>query len=99
MPCRRGPAAAFPTIQDAFRQTQALLSADLELCERVMNLQLQILSANSKLRSPEAAALSFLLVPGVHSQRRRLHAYIARFLLFLRSPASRRPPLFRRPAL
>lgn len=34
------PAAAFPTIHDAFRQTQALLSADLELSERVMNLQL-----------------------------------------------------------
>jgi len=51
------PSAASPTIQDAFRQTQFMLSADLDLFERVMNLQLQILSANSKLRSPEAAAL------------------------------------------
>ncbi len=53
------PSAASPTIQDAFRQTQFLLSADLELFEKVMNLQLQIVAANSRLRTVEAAALLF----------------------------------------
>jgi hypothetical protein len=51
------PSAASPTIQDAFRQTQFLLSADLDLYEKVMNLQLQIVAANSRLRTAEAAAL------------------------------------------
>jgi hypothetical protein len=51
------PATAQPTVQDAFRQTQFLLSGDLDLLEKLMNLQLQIVKANSRLRTPEAAAL------------------------------------------
>ena len=51
------PSAAQPAVQDAFRQTQFLLSQDLELFEKLMNLQLQIVGANSRLRSPEAGAL------------------------------------------
>jgi hypothetical protein len=51
------PSAAQPLVQDAFRQTQFLLSADQELFEKVMNLQLQIVKANSRLRTAEAAAL------------------------------------------
>jgi hypothetical protein len=51
------PSAAQPAVQDAFRQTQFLLSQDLELLEKVMNLQLQIVKANSRLRSAEAGAL------------------------------------------
>ena len=51
------PATAQPTVQDAFRQTQFLLSGDLDLFEKMMNLQLQIVKANSRLRIPEAGAL------------------------------------------
>ncbi len=51
------PSAASPVIQDAFRQTQFLLSTELDLFEKVMNLQLQIVGANSRLRTMEAAAL------------------------------------------
>lgn len=51
------PSAAQPAMQDAFRQTQFLLSGDLDLFEKLMNLQLQIVKANSRLRTPEAAAL------------------------------------------
>ena len=51
------PATAQPTVQDAFRQTQFLLSSDLDLFEKMMNLQLQIVKANSRLRTPETAAL------------------------------------------
>ena len=51
------PATAQPTVQDAFRQTQFLLSGDLDLFEKMMNLELQIAKANSRLRTPEAAAL------------------------------------------
>jgi hypothetical protein len=51
------PATAQPTVQDAFRQTQFLLSGDLDLFEKLMNLQIQIVKANSRLRTPEAAAL------------------------------------------
>ena len=51
------PSAAQPAMQDAFRQTQFLLSGDLDLFEKFMNLQLQIVKANSRLRMPEAAAL------------------------------------------
>jgi hypothetical protein len=50
------PSTAQPAVQDAFRQTQFLLSGDLELFEKMMNLQLQIVKANSRLRTPEAAA-------------------------------------------
>ena len=51
------PSAPQPVVQDAFRQTQFLLSGDLELLEKVMNLHLQIVAANSKLRTPQAGAL------------------------------------------
>ena len=51
------PSAAQPAMQDAFRQTQFLLSGELELFEKMMNLQLQIVAANSRLRTPEASAL------------------------------------------
>ena len=51
------PATAQPTVQDAFRQTQFLLSSDLDLFEKMMNLQIQIVKANSRLRTPEAASL------------------------------------------
>jgi hypothetical protein len=51
------PATAQPAVQDAYRQTQFLLSSDLELFEKLMNLQLQIAKANSRLRTVEAAAL------------------------------------------
>ena len=51
------PSTAQPAVQDAFRQTQFLLSGDLDLFEKMMNLQLQIVKANSRLRTPEAAAL------------------------------------------
>lgn len=44
-------------MQDAYRQTRFLLQNDLALFERSMNLQLQAVSANSKLRTPQAAAL------------------------------------------
>jgi len=51
------PSAASPVIQDAFRQTQFLLSTELDLFEKVMNLQLHIVGANSRSRTVEAAAL------------------------------------------
>jgi len=51
------PSAAQPAMQDAFRQTQFLLAGELELFEKMMNLQLQIVAANSKLRTAESAAL------------------------------------------
>jgi hypothetical protein len=51
------PSAAQPQVQDAFRQTQFLLKQELELFEKLMNLQLQIVKANSRLRTPEASGL------------------------------------------
>lgn len=51
------PSAAAPAVQDSFRQTQFLLSDDLALFERAMNLQLQVVAANAKARTLEAAAL------------------------------------------
>jgi hypothetical protein len=51
------PAAAPPAVQDAHRQTRFLLSSDLSLFERAMNLQLAIVAASTKKRSPETAAL------------------------------------------
>ncbi len=54
LPSRPLAAAA---AQDAHRQTGFLLTDDLALFERAMNLQLQIVSANAKARTPEAAAL------------------------------------------
>ncbi len=51
------PTAAPPSARDAYRQTQFLLSSDLSLFERTMNLQLAIVAASAKKRTPEAAAL------------------------------------------
>ena len=51
------PATAQPTVQDAFRQSQFLLSGDLDLFDKLMNLQLEIVKANSRLRTPQAAGL------------------------------------------
>lgn len=51
------PSAAPPVVQDAFRQTQFLLKTDLDLFEKMMNLQLQIVEANSRPRTVEAAGL------------------------------------------
>ncbi len=48
-----GPAAS----QDAYRQTSFLLSGDLQLFETTLNLQLRLVAANAKMRSPEAAAI------------------------------------------
>ena len=51
------PAAAPPAVQDAYRQTQFLLSQDGDVFERAMNLQLAIVAASAKSREPQAAAL------------------------------------------
>jgi hypothetical protein len=51
------PAGALPAVQDAHRQTQFLLSSDLALFERAMNLQLAAVSAIAKRRTPGTAAL------------------------------------------
>jgi hypothetical protein len=51
------PSTASPSVQDAFRQTQFLLGNDLLLLERAMNLQLAIVAANKKARTPTAAAM------------------------------------------
>lgn len=51
------PSAASPTVADAYRQSQFLLGNDLLLFDRAMNLQLTIVRANTKLRTPAAAAL------------------------------------------
>ncbi|MDO8614317.1 MAG: hypothetical protein Q7T33_01095 [Dehalococcoidia bacterium] len=51
------PSAAPPSVADAHRQTQFLLGADLAVFEQAMNLQLGIVAANARLRTPEAAAM------------------------------------------
>ena len=51
------PAAIAPVVQDAYRQTLFLLGGDLAVFERAMNLQLQIVAANARLRTPQAAAI------------------------------------------
>ena len=51
------PAVAPPAEQDAHRQTHFLLSSDLSLFERAMNLQLAIVAASARRRRPETAAL------------------------------------------
>jgi len=51
------PAGDPPSVQDAHRQTHFLLPAELTLFEQAMNLQLSIVAAGAKKRSPEAAAL------------------------------------------
>ena len=51
------PSTASPAVQDAYRQTGFLLGDDLLLFERSMNLQLAIVAANKKARTPAAAAI------------------------------------------
>ncbi len=51
------PPGASPSAADAYRQTQFLLGEDLAIFEKAMNLQLRIVAANAKLRTPAAAAL------------------------------------------
>ena len=51
------PTTASPAVQDAYRQTGFLLAEDLLLFERAMNLQLAIVAANKKARTPAAAAM------------------------------------------
>jgi len=51
------PTSATAAVLDAHRQTNFLLPEDLFLFERVMNVQLQIVAANAKARTPQAAGL------------------------------------------
>lgn len=51
------PTSAPAAVHDAHRQTNFLLPSDLFLFERVMNVQLQIVAANARVRSPRAAGL------------------------------------------
>lgn len=51
------PAEGPPAVLDAHRQTQFLLSEDLLLFERAMNLQIEIAAANQKRRDSGAAML------------------------------------------
>ncbi len=51
------PSTASPAVQDAYRQTGFLLGDDLLLFERAMNLQLAIVAANRKARTPAAGAM------------------------------------------
>jgi len=51
------PTSATAAVLDAHRQTNFLLPDDLFLFERVMNVQLQVVTANAKARSPQAAGL------------------------------------------
>jgi hypothetical protein len=51
------PTSATATVLDAHRQTNFLLPDDLFLFERVMNVQLQVVAANAKARSTQAAGL------------------------------------------
>ncbi len=51
------PTSATAAVLDAHRQTNFLLPDDLFLFERVMNVQLQVVAANAKARSPQAAGL------------------------------------------
>ncbi len=51
------PTSATAAVLDAHRQTNFLLPEDLFLFERVMNVQLQVVAANAKARSPQAAGL------------------------------------------
>ena len=49
------PTSATAVVLDAHRQTNFLLPDDLFLFERVMNVQLQVVAANAKARTPQAA--------------------------------------------
>ncbi len=51
------PSAPPPAVADAYRQTQFLLGEDLAVFEKAMNLQLAVVAANARARTPEAAAL------------------------------------------
>jgi hypothetical protein len=51
------PSGASPAQLDAHKQTQFLLGDELALFERAMNLQLLIVAANRKARTPPAAGL------------------------------------------
>jgi hypothetical protein len=51
------PSEASPAQLDAHKQTQFLLSDELSLFKRAMNLQLLIVAANKKARTPAAAGL------------------------------------------
>jgi hypothetical protein len=51
------PAQATAAVQDAHRQTNFLLPDELFLFERAMNVQLQAVAANARLRTPQAGAL------------------------------------------
>jgi hypothetical protein len=51
------PVAATAAVQDAYRQTNFLLPDELFLFERAMNVQLQAVAANAKLRTTQAAGL------------------------------------------
>jgi len=51
------PSAAPPSVADAYRQTQFLLGEDLAVFEKAMNLQLAVLAASARARSPEVAAM------------------------------------------
>ena len=51
------PTSATAAVLDAHRQTSFLLPNDLFLFERVMNVQLQVVAANARARSPQAAGL------------------------------------------
>jgi len=51
------PTSAAASVLDAHRQTSFLLPDDLFLFERVMNVQLQVVAANARARSPQAAGL------------------------------------------
>ena len=51
------PTSATAAVLDAHRQTNFLLPDDLVLFQRVMNVQLQVVAANARARSPQAAGL------------------------------------------
>ncbi len=51
------PSAAQPSVADAYRQTQFLLGDDLAIFEKALNLQLAVVAASARVRTPEAAAL------------------------------------------
>jgi len=52
------PAGAPAGVQDAHRQTRFLLSSELSLFEQAMNIQLALVAASARRRSPEAAVLA-----------------------------------------
>jgi hypothetical protein len=82
------PGGAPRAIQDAHRQTHFLLSSDLALFERAMNLQLEAVRAVAKQRRPERAAL--------FGFRARTFSYLSdACVLFTRGSYTSCPPLLR----